>query len=192
MIKNILFFILLAMPFTLAAQCKDSTMVDQYHPCGANGYSYNPVCGCDNVTYRNECAAQYWGGIINAQLGLNYTQGVCGNFDFDFAPNPIGRFSGGNSDSHLHIYVNSLFNSSSSGISYSVYLFDVFNKVVYQRDAVATSSDNIIQGNAGDNGIPIGDFSSAFFGQLENGVYLLIVSVNGEQKTKKIIVENPN
>jgi hypothetical protein len=178
-----------AFPFSLWAQCKDSLAANPYQYCDQ---PYQPVCGCDNITYRNPCAAQYWGGIINAYLqGINYVPGVCGNFDFDFVPNPVSAFSAGSSDSHLHIYINDILFTHSSSVSYSVYILDTFNKVLFQRDAVASQNDNITQGSGVNYGIPIGDLSSDYFSRLENGVYLLIITVNGEQKTKKFIVENP-
>jgi hypothetical protein len=50
------------------------------------GTQYEPICGCDNVTYRNECNAVA-AGIVNGA----YTQGPCEFMDFDFNPNPAGR-----------------------------------------------------------------------------------------------------
>jgi hypothetical protein len=189
MIKNILGFIFFVMPVALLAQCpKDSNnLADPFHYCGD---FYQPVCGCDDVTYRSPCAAQYWGGIIDPLLGVNIFEGPCGSFDFDFVPNPVGGFSSGNSGSHLHIAFNQTLFATSTTVSYSVYLLDIFNKVMYQRDATANPLDNI-QGSGADNGIAIGDFSSDYFSRFQNGVYLLIVTVNGEQKTKKIVIENP-
>jgi hypothetical protein len=185
MFKNLLVFVLLATPIATMAQCKDTLSVDQYHYCGDH---YNPVCGCDNVTYRSPCAAQYWGGIMNAQPGLNYNYGVCGNFDFDFVPNPIGAFSLGSSDSHLHIYMNETILPA----TYTVYILDVFNKVKYQSPTDgAIVVANPIVGTDADAGTPVSNLDTDFFSQLENGVYFLIVIVNGEQKTKKIIVTNP-
>ena len=59
--------------------CQDTTLISN-NPC--YGTSYQPVCGCDNVTYRNECLA-YANGL------LNFTQGPCEFMDFDFLPNPV-------------------------------------------------------------------------------------------------------
>jgi hypothetical protein len=45
---------------------------------------YDPVCGCDNVTYRNQCNAYNNHGVIQ------WRSGVCSGLDMDFYPNPIG------------------------------------------------------------------------------------------------------
>jgi len=181
MFKQILVFILAIAPFALAAQCPDSTQADPYHHCDL---PYRPVCAC-NKTYRNECAAQYWGGIAN--LG-SLTDGVCQseNFDFDFVPNPISAYSSGSSDSHLHIYIN----EQLLPISYSVYILDMFNKVKFQWVDIATYDTNNSSGSE-DRGTPVRNLTTDYFAQFENGVYVLIITVNGEQKTKKIIVQNP-
>jgi hypothetical protein len=188
MMRKLLTLLLFAIPFGSMAQCRDTTAANPFHYCGQ---PFQPVCGCDNVTYRNPCVAEYRGGIINATQGLNYVPGVCGTFDIDFVPNPVGSFATGNSDSHLHIYINEILFTQLSSVGYSVYILDLFNKVMFQRDAVASTNDNIAQGSSINYGIPVGDLSSDFFSRLENGVYLLIVVVNGEQKTQKIVVENP-
>ena len=61
--------------------CVDTTRINDYYLCG--NPIYQPVCGCNGVTYRNECAAYYRGGV-------NYwTNGTCGNFGFDILSNPV-------------------------------------------------------------------------------------------------------
>ncbi|MCO4820131.1 MAG: hypothetical protein KC517_10960 [Bacteroidetes bacterium] len=57
--------------------CVDPGRVDPFYQC--NDPSFIPVCGCDQVTYRNECVAFRNGGVNQ----INYT-GVCQN-DYIFA-----------------------------------------------------------------------------------------------------------
>ncbi|MFT5513176.1 MAG: hypothetical protein ACI8SE_001577 [Bacteroidia bacterium] len=52
--------------------CVDAGRVDPYYQC--NDPSFIPVCGCDLITYRNECVAFRNGGVNQ----INYT-GVCQN-----------------------------------------------------------------------------------------------------------------
>ncbi len=58
-------------------QCVDSGRVDPFFQC--NDPSFLPVCGCNLVTYRNECVANRNGGVnfINSD-------GVCPN-DYIYA-----------------------------------------------------------------------------------------------------------
>jgi len=50
--------------------CIDSTQIDSSMACAS---IYNPVCGCDSVTYDNDCHATYYGGV------LSFTNGACGS-----------------------------------------------------------------------------------------------------------------
>lgn len=62
--------------------CIDSMRINKYFQCYA---PFMPVCGCNNVTYRNDCESYnvYGVNIINSV-------GVCKNdmFYLDFYPNP--------------------------------------------------------------------------------------------------------
>lgn len=92
--------------------CQDSTMIS-LNPC--YGTLYAPVCGCDGVTYRNECLAY-------AQGLLNFNQGPCEFMDFDFLPNPV------NTDGQLQLKV-----ICKDVTDINVWIFDMYFKQMYYQ-----------------------------------------------------------
>lgn len=65
--------------------CIDSSRVNPTFQC--NVQLYDPVCGCDNITYRNSCNA------VNNHGVTQFRGGVCSGLDVDFYPNPVGPAS---------------------------------------------------------------------------------------------------
>lgn len=86
LVMTLLFFVFtFSSSSSLLAQpnfdCVDTTRINDYYIC-ANPI-YQPVCGCNGITYRNECRAYFAGGV-------NYwVNGTCENFGFDILTNPV-------------------------------------------------------------------------------------------------------
>ncbi len=181
MIRRLLLLFLLVFPFVLKAQtgyvsCADSSRIDQYYKCYQD---FQPQCGCDGKNYINSCAADFWGGLVTSR---SYTPGICDNFFYLFAPNPVSAVSqpSSNFGSFLNIYVNDQLLPT----SVNIYIFDVFNRIIYSRYLYVTTN-----GFSG-NGTPDPNLTADFLGSLERGIYLLVVTVNGEKKAQKILKVN--
>jgi len=80
---------------TVFIQCIDSTLINNTVDCIA---IYDPVCGCDSVTYDNSCVATNYHGI------LFYTAGPCTVSvnelmkQIEIFPNPTAAFININAD----------------------------------------------------------------------------------------------
>ena len=140
--------------------CKDTIIQpDTFYPCYTP--QYEPVCGCDLVTYRNACAAEHWGGLVNnGYCPLGWTDGICGNFDFDFIPSGITY-----QPVQLSIYLK-------KASSATVYIYNRYGALMSSFYFRTYNSNEIVS-------------SEINFQGFEIGIYLAMVVVNGEQQTKK-------
>jgi len=136
--------------------CIDSLMITN-NTC--YGTTYQPICGCDNVTYRNECFAVA-AGIINGA----FTDGPCEFMDFDFNPNPAGRNP---VDGPLTIRV-----ICKSTADINVWVFDTFFRQKYYQRSLQFQ-DQIFQPDVRGWG---------------NGLFFIVVEAAGVIKIKRLLV----
>ena len=146
---------LLAFTFTASSQCLDSTRTPDpyYNQCSAE---YNPVCGCDVVTYRSDCAAYNIGGLTYN----SWTYGPCESFDFDFFPTAVTY-----NPAQSYIY------KKLPG-SVTLYVYDFMGGLHYTDYFNISSSDFILQRE-----LPLQN--------LLRGIYIVIVESDGIVKYKK-------
>ncbi|MGI8892151.1 MAG: T9SS type A sorting domain-containing protein [Bacteroidia bacterium] len=77
-----------------------------YHPCDI---LYDPQCGCDGITYRNPCSAEFHGGLSV----YGYESGICGEIDVYMVSNYVSEY--------IEYYIYQIFNGSLNVAIYDIY-----------------------------------------------------------------------
>jgi hypothetical protein len=73
---------------TVVIGCIDSALIDLNVQCPA---IYEPVCGCDSITYSNSCHAMFHGGVVSYTPGTCESAGINGLWKTEISvrPNPF-------------------------------------------------------------------------------------------------------
>jgi hypothetical protein len=140
--------------------CIDSNRVNPNYRC--NDPSFDPVCGCNNVTYRNGCEMYNVGGV---NYPSNTSNGVCSNdyFYTFFYPNPCTDRINFNMQFAYQEYAPVI-----------LQIYSVFgNLMLSQSYTSITSSPSP----------PI----TIYLTNLKSGMYTLVVRANGVYKIAKFV-----
>ena len=163
-----LFLLISCLPFFMKAQlvnpCVDSNRINPFYQC--NDPNFDPVCGCNSVTYRNGCEMTNVGGVNYPAPGQS---GVCPNdlFYYEFYPNPVRNT----------LNFNMQFTAQQTSPA-TLQIYNVFGTIVYTQ----------LLNNLADFPTPPNSINIT---GLESGVYVLLVQSQGVNKVSKFIKHTP-
>ncbi len=164
--KFIIAIVILLTPFFSFAQCKDSLLIpDPYHQCYGIDGDFNPVCGCDGNTYRNECSAKYKGGLVYQA----WNSGPCTSFDFTIDPTFV------TDNFELQIFTK-------NDLNIKISIYDIYGHIYYlQQFFIPATSINSPYKK------PIEAVSN-----FNHGIYVFVINSDQGQQVKKFFKSSMN
>ena len=142
------------------ADCIDSNRINPNYRC--NDPAFDPVCGCNNVTYRNGCEMYNVGGINYPSTTSN---GVCSNdyFYTFFYPNPCTDRINFNMQFAYQEYA-----------PVTLQIYYVFGNLMLSQSYTSITSNP---------SPPI----TIYLTNLKSGMYTLVIRANGVYKIAKFV-----
>jgi hypothetical protein len=149
-----LLVVLLFLPILGFGQCLDTLNFPNLNPGTACNPEFIPVCGCDGVTYRNLCHAQY-------ATVLQWVDGPCEQVAIDIYPNPVANW--------LYLTVATKFEAN-----VDIYIFDRNGNIMYSQFLRSVTNQYLT--------IPTNDLEKGlyFVGAESNGVVQLLKFIRWE------------